>query len=136
MSTEENKRVVKKFQDLLAQQAFDEAFALLAPGATWWVPTDKPGGMLIPKDTMQQMVGSFLKIFVQSPVFEVQSMTAEEDRVCVQQTGRNGRTRGGAAYDNDYHMLFRLRDGLIIEVREYMNPLLVGAVTAELQGAK
>ena len=62
-------------------------------------------------------------------------MTAEEDRVCVEQTARGGMTRGGVAYANDYHMLFRLRDGLIVEVCEYMNPLMIAGVSAEMAAA-
>ena len=62
-------------------------------------------------------------------------MTAEEDRVCVEQTARGGITRGGLSYANDYHLLFRLRDGLIVEVREYMNPLMIAGVTAEMAAA-
>lgn len=135
MSIEENKRVVKKFLALLADPASDEAFKLLTADATWWLPTDQPGGMTLPAAQMRGMIPGFFAIFAQLPVMEQARMTAEEDRVCVEQTARGGITRGGLSYANDYHLLFRLRDGLIVEVREYMNPLMIAGVTAEMAAA-
>ena len=135
MSIEDNKRVTRKFLELLHKQAIDDAFALLAPDATWWIPNDKAGGVTIPKDHMRPGVTAFVSIFAQQPDNEIGRMTAEEDRVSVEQTARNGRTRGGFTYANDYHLLFRLRDGLIVEVREYMNPLLGAGMMAEISAA-
>jgi len=62
-----------------------------------------------------------------APAMTPRPITAEADRVCVEQS-----TRGGNSYGDDYHMLFQLRDGLIYEVREYMNPLMAAPLMGEL----
>ena len=134
MSTEANKKIVMGFFDAMAAGDGDGAMALLAPGATWWIPTDQPDGMAMAKEVMAAGVNAFLTIFSRPPRFELISMTAEDDRVALEQRSRDGLTHGGNSYGNDYHMFFRLRDGLIVEVKEYMNPMLAGAITAEIEG--
>jgi ketosteroid isomerase-like protein len=81
---------------------------------------------------MRGMVAKFVNIFAQAPAMTPGRITAEGDRVCVEQSSRGGKTHGGNSYGNDYHMLFKLRDGLICEVREYMNPLMAAPLMAEL----
>jgi ketosteroid isomerase-like protein len=132
MAVDDNKQTVKRFYEHLDGQEFDLAFALMIPDATWWIPSDKPGGTILSKEAMRAGIGTFYSLFMQMPSMEYGRMTAEGDRVCLEQTSRGGRTRGGASYGNDYHMLFQFRDGLIAEVREYMNPLLGVALMAEL----
>lgn len=136
MSIEANKQVVKQFFDCMSSGDAKGAMDLLAPGASWWIPTDRPGGHAMTKEEMAGGVDAFLACFKQPPTFELVSMTAEEDRVSLEQTGRGGVTHGGASYGNDYHMFFRLKDGKIVEVKEYMNPIMAGPIMAELQGAQ
>lgn len=47
-------------------------------------------------------------------------MTAENNRVSITVEGE-GTTPDGRVYTNTYHYLFTFRDGLIAEVREYMD---------------
>ena len=133
MSVEANKQTVKQFFDYMGRGDADGAFSLLTPDAIWWIPSDQPGGTTIPRHVMEGSVGAFFSVFEKPPVMESGRMTAEGDRVCLEQTARGGITKGGASYGNDYHMLFQFRDGLICEVREYMNPLLSAPVAAEIQ---
>lgn len=136
MSSEDNKRVVQQFCDAMAAADPEGALALLTPDATWWIPTDQPGGMSMPVAHMAEGVKAFMSCFRQFPKFSVTSMTAQDDRVSVEQNCRDGLTHGGASYGNDYHMFFRLKDGRIVEVKEYMNPIMAGPIMAELQGAQ
>ena len=55
---------------------------------------------------------------------------AEDDVVVVEAKG-DATTHAGTRYDNDYCMIFRLRDGKIAEVREYMDTELTTAVLGE-----
>ena len=134
MTTEASRQVVTQFLDRFNAGDFDAAFALMADDATWWLPTDVPGGMTMSKRAMHASMGTLGDAFRESPKMVRGRVTAEDDRVSVEQHSRGGVTRGGASYANDYHMLFQLRDGLIVEVREYMNPVLAAAFMAELQG--
>lgn len=132
MSVETNKQTVRDFFTAMGEGRFDDALAKMAPDAIWWVPTDQPGGMTIPVDVMRGSIASFFNIFTKHPRFEFGRMTAEGDRVCFEQTSRDGLTHGGVGYANDYHMLVEFRNGLISEVREYMNPLLSAPVMSEI----
>ena len=53
--------------------------------------------------------------------FDIQEITAEEDRVCVFTRGTMP-LRDGGKQDNMYHYLFRLRDSKIVEVKEVYAP--------------
>ena len=133
MSVEHNKQVVRRFFTHMAAGDVEKAFELLAPDATWWFPSDKPEGMTMTKDEMAGTTTFFLGIFKQPPEFTLVSLTAEDDRVSMEQTGRNGLTYGGNTYNNNYHMFFRLEDGLICEIKEYMNPLAAVPLMGEMQ---
>jgi hypothetical protein len=136
MSVDANKQIVRTFFELMHGKDFDGAFALLAPEATWWVPTDQPGGMTISKDAIRHGMDAFYSVFATPPMITPGRMTAEDDRVSLEQTGRGGKTHGGVSYDNDYHMLLVVRDGLIREVREFMNPVLSAGLMPEIAAAQ
>jgi len=60
---------------------------------------------------------------------EVDHVTAEDDRVAVMSRGF-AVTRAGARYDNLYHFLFRLENGLIDTVWEYNDTALIAHLFA------
>ncbi|CAI7979683.1 Nuclear transport factor 2 family protein [Frankia sp. Hr75.2] len=59
--------------------------------------------------------------------FEIASLTAEDDRVVSESTGKSTLSNG-AEYNNQYTHLFRFRDGKIREVKEYMDTTLAEKV--------
>jgi ketosteroid isomerase-like protein len=63
-------------------------------------------------------VGHMKKTFVDGLRFTPTTLTAEDDRVAVL-ADSDGELVSGARYDNKYHFLFQLRDGLITNVWEY-----------------
>lgn len=135
MSLEHNKAVVVDFFDKIDRGDIDDAFAMMTDDATWWFPSDAPGGITMAKAQIYAAVQAFSKVFKTSPKLERGRITAEGDRVCLEQVSRGGETHGGATYANDYHLLITLRDGKVCEVREYMNPMLGAALMAEMQAA-
>ena len=52
---------------------------------------------------------------------------AEEDLVMVEAKGEM-RTKAGAPYDNDYCLIYRLRERRIVEIREYCDSVLTERV--------
>jgi ketosteroid isomerase-like protein len=133
MSSQSNKALAIQFFDKIDAGNFDAAFALMSDDATWWFPTDTPGGLKLSKEAMRGAIAGFEKAFKTAPQMERGRITAEDDRVCIEQQSRGGVTHGGATYANDYHILMVVRDGEISEVREYMNPMLGQALMAEMQ---
>jgi ketosteroid isomerase-like protein len=52
---------------------------------------------------------------------------ADEDHVVVEARGEM-QTRSGIRYDNEYCLIYRLKDGKIVEIREYCDSVLTEAV--------
>ena len=48
---------------------------------------------------------------------------ADGDHVVVEAVGEM-RTKAGVPYNNDYCLIYRLRDGKIVEIREYLDSAL------------
>lgn len=136
MSVEQNKQIVRRFFQHTSEGDIQKAFELLAPDATWWFPSDQPEGITMTKEQMAGTTDTFMKLFKQKPTFTMVSLTAEDDRVSMEQIGRDGLTHGGNTYNNNYHMFFRLEDGLICEIKEYMNPLAAVPLMGEMQAGQ
>lgn len=63
--------------------------------------------------------------------FELLTMTAEDDRVALEMQGRAALVNGNR-YDNQYHFLFKLRDGKVYQMKEYLDTKLVDDVLGPL----
>lgn len=76
------------------------------------------------RDQVAMAAGRIFEAFPAGVRFEIVNMTAEEDRVAVEAIS-HGDHVSGAHYSNHYHFFFRLRDGRIAELREFMDTELV-----------
>ncbi len=134
MGIEDNKAVVRSLMANFDSQNLDKALALLAEDAVWTLvgqPRRFPyAGSKNKADCAEQLRG-FLSLMAKFR-WEPKVMTAEADRVAVEAVS-SGEMADGRKYNNTYHMLFTLRDGKIVNVREYLDPLEVleftGAMT-------
>ena len=70
------------------------------------------------RDAVLLTVGMLGQATQDGITFSIISMTAEEDRVSAEVEGRS-MLASGNPYNNQYHFLFRVRDGRIIELKEY-----------------
>ena len=52
--------------------------------------------------------------------FTILGLTAEADRVAIEAES-DGMHVSGQRYQNQYHFLMRIRDGRIVELKEYMD---------------
>jgi uncharacterized protein len=59
-------------------------------------------------------------VFPQGIRFTIQAMTAEGERVAVEAESE-GMHVSGRLYSNQYHFLFRFREGKVVEFKEYMD---------------
>ena len=120
MGIEENKRTVLAF---LKSFETETDYSLLCEDVHWWIP-GRGKIDLEQFKALQGKVGDILK----TPVYlTIDHVTAEGDRVAVEFRGR-AETRAGGLYENTYHFLFRLRDGLICESREHNNTAIPAAL--------
>ncbi len=124
MSASENKQRVREYFDALGRG--DPLLpSLLAADVTWWVPPSSPlGGLYEGRDAVLALMGSGIDLYDRGTPMKIgiRSMVAEGDRVCAETT-LEARTARGEDYLNHYHFAFRLRDGRICEVREYVDTL-------------
>lgn len=72
------------------------------------------------KEQIRGAAGAIFDVFPKGIRFTVKAMTAEGERVAVEAESE-GLHVSGKVYSNEYHFLFRFRDGKIIEYKEYMD---------------
>jgi uncharacterized protein len=124
VSAEDNKAVVRAYYAAVTAGRRDEADALLADDATWWVagrPEHFALAGLRDKAAHQRMLAERVAPHLSRGVsISLTGITAEGDRVAVEMENR-ARTRDGRLYANQFHVLFVVREGRIHHVREYLD---------------
>ena len=121
MSTVQNKRIVEAFCGHFAHARISEVLAMMHEDATWWV-NGKPhlfaGAGIKTRAEMAGIWQGLYAVLDGGLEMRILSMIAEND--CVAAEVRSyATTKRGAVYENDYHLLFRLADGKILQVKEY-----------------
>jgi ketosteroid isomerase-like protein len=120
MGIEQNKALVHEY--LRRMQAGEATVAdLLAEDVTWWVPrSSELGGTHRGKAAVLALMARGVDLYQPPLRVTVEEMVAERDSVCVQLV-IEAKTAAGRPYRNDYHFAFRVRDGRIAAVREYVD---------------
>lgn len=121
MNAEDNKRIVEVFCGHFERAAIDDVLEMMSDDATWWV-NGKPylfaGAGIKTKSEMAQVWHDLYALLDGGLSMDVVGMIAEGGRVAAE-VRSHAATRSGKIYENDYHILFRLRDGKVVEVKEY-----------------
>jgi ketosteroid isomerase-like protein len=122
--SEANKAVVREY--LRAMGSGDPSLPeLLTEDVTWWVPPSSPlGGLKQGKAKVLELMASGVGLYDMTVPFEieVEAVVGDGDWVAVQMV-MSARTAKGQPYRNHYHFAFRLRDGKICAVKEYVDTL-------------
>jgi uncharacterized protein len=127
-----HRTVIERFYALMNARQFDEMWTLFAADAVW-SSGGTPPARSNPIAKMKEVMVDPMPIFVTGGIdFTLHSMTAEQDRVAAEVSSHAELTTG-AVYENQYHMLFRFRDELIIEVKEYNDTLHAREVFGSLR---
>ena len=115
MSAEQNRQTVLKFfKRQMELNTMDES--LVTDDCQWWAP----GFGTMDKATFKNLVAQMAPVMPTMPTMTIVGTTAEGDRVAVEATG-SAKLSDGRVYENTYHFLFKLRDGRICLVKEYMD---------------
>jgi len=123
-----NKAVIARFFATAGDGG--DVLPFLADDATWWVPGHWALGGTYRKDELGPVFDQVLSLMEEAPRFTIHAITAEDDRVAVDCEGE-GRFRDGTPYRNTYHFLFRLRDGAIVAVKEFLNTAYMSQTLAD-----
>ena len=120
MGIEENKALVREY--FRRMQAGEPTVAeMMDDEITWWVPqSSELGGTHRGKAKVLELMGKGVDLYQLPMKIQVEEMVAERDWVCVQIVVE-AKTAAGRPYRNDYHFAFRIRDGRIAAVREYVD---------------
>ena len=113
-----NKQVVRDFIAALGRGDAVAMAPLLAPDVEAIATGTSFMSGTRDRDTILSTLGTLGSITKDGIDFDILSMTAEEDRVSAEAKGRSTLVNG-TPYNNEYHMLFTLRDGRIVRIREY-----------------
>ncbi len=124
ISTEASRAVVKGFFSALRAGDMDTLRKTLAPDATWTLRGTLPAsGTWIGPDGI--MDGFFTRIFGRLdagvPVVQDVHRIIADGEYAVAEWTTHARTRDGRCYDNDYAGVFRVVDGRLSAVTEYLD---------------
>lgn len=127
MSPEDNKQQVRRFLAHFRRASVPDLLAAMSKDATWWIPGRPdlfPAAGTKSRDDMAGIWGSLFRHMTNGLEMTAIGMVAEGDKVAAEVRSRGDLT-DGRVYENQYHMLFTLRQGKIVEVREYADTLLI-----------
>ena len=119
-----NKRLTRDFIDAIARGDTDAILAAYADDGRVVTMGNTLISGAFDKPAIAAMASGVLQAFPERLRFTIHAMTAEGDRVAVEAESY-GRHASGKIYNNQYHFLFRWRDGQLVELKEYMDTELV-----------
>lgn len=119
-----NSEIIRQFFQKYSEGKAAEAFSLVATDVKWWVPESLPfGGNFDKRGYLTKVLPRFrgfdggLKLTVHELLVEGDSIAAKVESLGTHRCGNPQPFR----YNNKYHFKFTLRNGLIVEVKEYMD---------------
>ncbi len=114
MGTEENKALVRRYMQAVIDGDIGTIEALQHPDVKWWI---LGGGDMDRASFTAAVAGGLIAADKRSVT--ITGMTAEGDRVAYE--AESEMVFPDRVYRNQYHNLVVIRDGLIVEGREYMD---------------
>ena len=126
MTTEDNKRLMQKVFEELALGNSAALIEVLADDVAWTVTgTTRFSGTFQGKaKLMNDLLVPLFSQLADQFVMTGDRFIADDDYVVVEARGK-ATTKAGPAYNNKYCWVFRLEDGKVKEVTEYMDTQLV-----------
>ncbi len=113
-----NRNIILKFADLMGTGQIDLAGELISENVAWRSMRRKGGPVL----NKAQIIAALKKVamLMKEGVYRfwIKAMTVEGERVAAEAEGF-GTLPDGSTYQQLYHMLFIMRDGKIVETKEY-----------------
>jgi ketosteroid isomerase-like protein len=117
---DDNRKIVAAFLDAMSRgdtAAILDAYA--EDGCVWTMGNTLISGKY-GKAQIREFADGIYDAFPQGLSFEVLGMVAEGDKVAVEAES-DGLHASGVNYHNHYHFLFTLRDGKVVQLKEYMD---------------
>lgn len=137
MSAENNKRFIEEiFTELsrgnpslwLERMSDDVVFSIIGN-------TKFSGVFRGKQELIEKAMGPMQQLLVPGSVaLEIKNLIADDAHVVMEARGR-AKTKAGPEHNNTYAMIFRIANGKIVEVREYLDTALVDEVFGQKAAA-
>ncbi len=128
MGSSENKTLIRGMYSALAAGEPEGFLSALDEGLQWTIIGTTPLSKTFDgkKQLVEELLEPFMKDLEGAAEIVPENFIAEGDFVAMQSTGK-ARTKAGVDYNNTYCHVFRIRDGKVLEVTEYLDTELVRA---------
>lgn len=123
---ERNKQVAAGYLKVLSSGDISKIETFWADDLKWTIPQDpsiSPLGGTYDRAGLRKLLAGFGRVMPNGATFTPIAMTAEGDRVAVEVVG-DAQTPIGP-FHNQYHFLFVIRDGKIVQGKEYADSLFM-----------
>ena len=121
-----NKEIAIKFFEALSSGSEAYLDFYNDDSIIWTAGNNAIGGTRSKKEIIDFAQG-ILAAFPTGITFNITGMTAENERVAVEVSGEAIHA-SGEAYNNKYHFLLTIKNGKIIELKEYMDTQLAAKI--------
>jgi uncharacterized protein len=131
MTTEQNKQLIQEIFSALSRGDSKPFVESLAGDVRWTLAGTTPWSRTYDGKpaVLAELLGPLFAQFADRYTSEATRLTAEDDRVVVEASGRVT-TKAGVPYNNSYCYVLRLADGRVKEITEYFDTQLVATALA------
>ena len=124
--TDQNKKITKEFFRALSTGSDQYLDFYTNESIIWTAGGNAIGGTRTKKEVVS-FAQNILSAFPTGITFNITGLTAENERVAVEISGKAIHA-SGETYNNQYHFLLRIKDGKILELKEYMDTQLAAKI--------
>ena len=124
--TDQNKKITKEFFRALSTGSDQYLDFYTNESIIWTAGGNAIGGTRTKKEVVS-FAQNILSAFPTGITFNITGITAENERVAVEISGKAIHA-SGETYNNQYHFLLRIKDGKILELKEYMDTQLAAKI--------
>jgi ketosteroid isomerase-like protein len=129
--TEVTRAVAEAYVEALQRGDIDALRASFAPDATWWLRGGLPtsGTWTGPSEILDGFLAQMTeRLDTTKPLHQDLTLIVADGEHAVAEWTSHATARSGQTYENDYAVVFQVRDGLITAVREYFDTAYAGRV--------
>ena len=124
MSIEENKQIARSLIENISSLKMEATLDAVADDVRWFVLGGTYFGETLNKEQLRKSLRP-VKVGVPGGLnLKISRIIAEGDHVVVEAEG-NAPTAGGKIYNNKYVWVLTIRNGKVVEGREFMDPMHV-----------
>lgn len=128
--TAQNRELALELIDAISRGDASRILDLYSDDVIVWTAGSLPFSGEHGRDELRELMGSVLSLFPDGLNIQVTGVTAEGERVAIE-AASDARLADGRPYTNRYHFLVIVRNGKVVELKEYMDTMYANNVLVE-----